>query len=197
MSQKTLLLLEKFTYREIKSKLRGGSTNPNTYDQFWWQLKETEATCIAQCHPNFTQRKKIQDQAGIEPTTLGVLAHYSNHWATEALVVEKSLFDYIGIFSFFHPSSVTIATTLTTGHSTGECRRVPYLARIPRDPKPINAEQINYKGREHQSKCLWSILMYCPMPSKFHTKEKIQAQAGIVIIVEVLFIPLYKGFDKL
>ncbi len=54
--------------------------------------------------PNAIQihtKEKIRAQAGIEPTTLGVLAHYSNHRATEALVVERLQFDYNRQFLIF------------------------------------------------------------------------------------------------
>ncbi len=57
----------------------------------------------------FIQGKKIRAQAGIEPTTLGVLAHDSNHWATEALVVERSQLEYIGNFFIFFISSAAIS----------------------------------------------------------------------------------------
>ncbi len=52
--------------------------------------------------PMPSELENIRAQAGIEPTTLGVLAHYSNHWATEALVVEWSLFDCISNFLFIY-----------------------------------------------------------------------------------------------
>ncbi len=41
----------------------------------------------------FHAEESIRAQAGIEPTTLGVLVHYSNQWATEALVIERSHLD--------------------------------------------------------------------------------------------------------
>ncbi len=97
--------------------------------------------------------EKIRAPAGIEPTTLWVLAHYSNHRATEALVVEQSLFDYKGNFWIFTAvicdhSNYFNEWRFHKGMQTGSL--LGYW--IPRDHKPINAEQI--EGREHQSKCL-------------------------------------------
>ncbi len=61
------------------SKLRGGSTNPNAYNQFLMTAERNRGHMCCQMPSEFIQRKKIRAQAGIEPTTLGVLAHYSNH----------------------------------------------------------------------------------------------------------------------
>ncbi len=62
---------------------------------------------------------KIRAQAGIEPTTFGVLAHACTTLTTELLrpysgrVVTVQL--YIGSYHFFQ----TIATTLTSGDTQG------------------------------------------------------------------------------
>ncbi len=103
----------------LGGKLRGGSTNPNAYNQFFNDSWKKPRPHVLPNAIRIHTKEKIRAQAGVEPTTLGVLAHYSNHWATEALVVELLQFDYIGNFWIFQLSSVTIETTLTGGDPQG------------------------------------------------------------------------------
>ncbi len=55
----------------MQSELRGGSTNPNAYNQFLMTAERNRGHMYCPMPSEFVQRKKIRAQAGIEPTTLG------------------------------------------------------------------------------------------------------------------------------
>ncbi len=72
------VVLEHLFY-SVKNKLRGGSTNPNVYNQLLMTAERNREEPHVLPNAIRIRKKSGLMQAGIEPTTLGVLAHYSNH----------------------------------------------------------------------------------------------------------------------